>query len=134
MLFHVTLRYSTRFQVILRYCMLFQAVPWHSMLLQACHFTLFHVILRYSRLFHVISRRSCCSIRRNQPQACVPIAYCVRSGFAPNRQSLAQPATYSILFHIISMLFHVIPRDSMLFHRISCYSRDSMVFHCICLL
>ena len=76
---------------------------------------------------------------RDQPQACVPIAYCVRSGFAPNRQSLVQPATYprqSTLFHVMqaiplysilslaisccSTLFHVIPSESMLFHVIPC--------------
>ena len=82
---------------------------------------LFYGIPLYSILFHVAAAGPLW-VRPDQPQACVPIAYRVRSGFAPNRQSLAQPATYSMLFRIISMLFHVTPRDSMLFHRIPCYS------------
>ena len=142
MLFWVIPSYSMMFQGIPCYsigflAMWFQAIPCYSMLYLfhtvACHSLILHIwcaiFMSHPMLFHVIP---CYTIwfhpmpwssllfHADQPQVCVPIAYCVRSRFAPNCHSWYSLQLYvsRFLCNLDSMQFQCVPFYFILFHAI----------------
>ena len=135
-IFHIIPRYSS-------YSMVLHCIPYYSTLFQAI--PLLHIIAPGTGIEEMGLQESPRGkiqgrpqepqnrqqmyllhyIARDQPQACVPIAYCVRSGFAPNRQSLDSQLhipCYSLISY--SILFVAIPYYTilLLFHVTPCYS------------